>query len=558
MPTGGGKSICYQIPALLKEGMTLVVSPLIALMNDQVESLKQLGVSAEAVHSNHDEEQSRAIFQKLSKGAITLLYVSPERLMSDSFLEYIKSFTVSLIAIDEAHCVSVWGNDFRPEYVKLGELKTHFPSATTIALTATADATTQQDISKQLQLETPQTFISSFERKNIHNKALPGQHRIDHIYQFLQNRKDQFGIIYCLSRKNTESVCAKLQARNFNAAAYHAGLDPQERTRIQRAFQDDEINIICATIAFGMGIDKANIRFVVHYNLPKNIEGYYQEIGRAGRDGLPSETLLFYSWADKVNLQKFIDESTASDTFKQVQSTKLDRMWQFASSPHCRTNTILNYFGEFREGPCGHCDNCLNPPETFDGTRQSQMVLSAIVRAKESIGINLLIDVLRGSYKQEVQSRGLDKIKTFGVGRDIDYLSWNHYVTQMINQGIIQLDVSDYSKLKLTPLSGQVLKGDKKIDLTAFQRAEKKLAKPKLTIDTEDLDNSLLGKLRQWRSSVAKKLSVPAYVVFHDKTLKQIASIQIKDKGDLLAVDGIGKVKLEKYGDELLAICLDE
>ncbi len=558
MPTGGGKSLCYQIPALVNPNLTIVVSPLIALMNDQVIALKQLGIAAEAIHSNLDENTTRGIFERINAGSLKLLYVSPERLMSDGFVQYITKQKVDLIAIDEAHCVSVWGNDFRPEYVKLGQLKTLFPNTPTIALTATADTLTQEDISKQLKLKDSKLFLSSFERKNILTKAKPGQQRIEQIIQFLKTKQDQSGIIYCLSRKNTETVSEKLRAKGFNSAAYHAGLSAEERTLIQRRFQDDEINIICATIAFGMGIDKSNIRFVIHYNLPKNLEGYYQEIGRAGRDGEDAESLLFYSWADRVNLQKFIDMSQANDSFKAVQSSKLERMWQFSTSSNCRTNTILNYFGEYKSDPCGHCDNCLYPPPQIDGTKYTQMALSAIIRTQEKVGINMLVDILRGSYKQELVREGFDQIKTYGVGRDVDFLSWNHYITQMINQGIIRMDIADYSKLKTTPLSKEVLEG-RTVQLSEFKKEEQtaKVKIKKLDVLDEDIDQRVFQKLKTWRASQAKKQNVPAFVIFHDKTLKGLAAINAKNKQSLLQVDGIGKVKLKKYGDDLWDIIQD-
>ncbi len=558
MPTGGGKSLCYQIPALVQPNLTIVVSPLIALMNDQVNTLKQLGIEAEALHSNLDENTSRGIFELINNNRLKLLYVSPERLMSEGFVQYLAHQKIDLIAIDEAHCVSVWGNDFRPEYVKLGQLKTLFPDTPTIALTATADALTQEDIIKQLKLIDSQLFLSSFERKNILIKAQPGQQRIEQIIQFLTNKTDQCGIIYCLSRKNTESVSEKLRAKGFNSAAYHAGLNGDERSLIQRRFQDDEINIICATIAFGMGIDKSNIRFVIHYNLPKNIEGFYQEIGRAGRDGDDSESLLFYSWADRVNLQKFIDMNQARDSFKSVQSSKLERMWQFATSSNCRTNTILNYFGEYKSEPCGHCDNCLYPPPQIDGTTFTQMALSAIIRTKEKVGINMLIDILRGSYKQELVREGFDQIKTYGVGRDIDFLSWNHYLTQMINQGIIRLDISDYSRLKTTPLSKEVLQG-KTVQLSEFKKEKQspKVKTKKLDLLDENINQSILQKLKTWRANQAKTQKVPAYVIFHDKTLKGLAAIKADNIKTLLQVNGMGKVKYEKYSEELWALIQD-
>ena len=558
MPTGGGKSLCFQIPALVGEGLTLVVSPLIALMNDQVAALRQLDIYAATLHSNIDQGQTNQVFQDISQGKVKLLYVSPEKLMSEGFLRYLKDQKISLFAIDEAHCVSVWGNDFRPEYVRLSKLKQEFPTVPLIALTATADTATQKDIIAQLKIEGCKKFLSSFERKNIKTSSKSGQKRLQQIIAFLNGQDENCGIVYCLSRKSTEKVADSLKAKGYKAEAYHAGLDPSIRRRVQDDFQNDTVKIVCATIAFGMGIDKPNIRWVIHYNMPKNIEGYYQEIGRAGRDGEPAEALLFYSWGDYLNLKKFIDEGGANQTFKEVQSAKLERMWQFATAMSCRTNLVLNYFGEFRNEHCGHCDNCQDPPKLFDGTTYTQMALSGILRAGQKVGINLLIDILRGSNKQEVRMAGYDQLKTFGVGRDVPFIHWRHYITQMINQGLMSIDFTDYSRLKSTPLSMGILKENHKIDLAKYIAPEdkKKVVIAKREVDLSDMDNGLLDQLKKWRSKTSKSQSVPAFVIMHDKTLKQIATLKPDTKNDLLAVDGIGKAKLEKYGDDVMEIVM--
>jgi len=556
MPTGGGKSLCYQIPALVKDGLTVVVSPLIALMNDQVAALKQLDIPAETLHSNINQQKANEIYQSIASRKTKLLYVSPEKLLSERFLHFLKNQKISLFAIDEAHCVSVWGNDFRPEYVKLSKLKEEFEDIPLIALTATADAATQSDIINQLKITGCSKFLSSFERSNINTHSKPGQKRIQQIHAFLQKKKDTCGIIYCLSRKSTEKLERDLVTKGYKAAAYHAGLDPDIRRRVQEEFQNDEIKIVCATIAFGMGIDKPNIRWVIHYNMPKNIEGYYQEIGRAGRDGELAEALLFYSWADYLNLKKFVDESDADPTFKKVQTAKLERMWQFATASSCRTNLVLTYFGEYKSQACNHCDNCVTPPEVFDGSTYAQMALSGILRAKEKVGLNLLIDILRGSFKQELRSAGYDRLKTFGVGRDVPFTHWRHFITQMINLGIIKIDFTDYSRLKSTPLSMPVLKGEHSINLTKYIAPEdrKKVAIPKVDFDLSGLDNQLLARLKKWRVKIAQTQKVPAFVIMHDKTLKQIASIKPTTDQQLLSVEGIGKAKLEKYGSEVLRI----
>lgn len=560
MPTGGGKSLCYQIPALVNDGLTIVVSPLIALMNDQVAALKQLDIPAETLHSNIEAQQSNEIYNRVESGDIKLLYVSPEKLLSEGFSYFLKSQKLSLFAIDEAHCVSVWGNDFRPEYVKLSRLKEEYPTIPIVALTATADAATQKDIIHQLKIDGCKKYLSSFERKNIRTHSKPGQKRLEQIIAFLNDYQNSCGIIYCLSRKSTEKLERDLVTKGYKAAAYHAGLDPETRRRVQSEFQNDEIKIVCATIAFGMGIDKPNIRFVIHYNMPKNIEGYYQEIGRAGRDGEAAEALLFYSWGDYLNLKKFVDESDADPTFKEVQSAKLERMWQFATASSCRTNLVLTYFGEYRNKACNHCDICLEPPEVFDGTTYAQMALSGILRSREKVGINLLIDILRGSFKQEIKSAGFDQLKTFGVGRDVPFTHWRHFITQMINLGIISIDFTDYSRLKSTPLSMPVLKGEQSISLTKYIPPEerKKVVVPKIQVDLSDMDNQLFTRLKQWRVKTAKSQKVPAFVIMHDKTLKQIASIKPKNDKQLLSVEGIGKAKLEKYGSEVLEIVLSD
>jgi len=558
MPTGGGKSICYQLPAIVSNGIALIVSPLIALMNDQVSSLQQLGVKAYALHSNIPREEKNSIHKSIQDGTLKLLYVSPEKIVSDGFVNYLQNLDISLIAIDEAHCVSVWGNDFRPDYVALKVLKTTFPKAPLIALTATADAATQSDIKKQLGIASAETYISSFERENISVEARPGQKRIQQIINWVTQRKGKAGIVYCLSRKNTETVSKKLRDLGYNSAYYHAGMEGIERQLVQKRFSEDDIDIVCATIAFGMGIDKPNIRWVIHYSMPKNLEAYYQEIGRAGRDGDPAEALLFFSWGDFLNLQKFIEESPSADSFKEVQRAKLDRMWTYANSSNCRTNIVLNYFGEYKNEACDHCDNCLHPPKYIDGTQYAQMAISAIIRTHETLNITLLVDLLRGSARQEVISKGLDKVKTFGAGRMVPYVHWMQYITQMINQGIIQLDFSDRSRLKLTPLSMAILKEGKKVQLSEYEKvgdkAKKKVAVTNVEYDLSDMDKLVYKRLRLWRTELAKSKSVPSFVIMHDKTLKQIAAAKPKDLAELLTVDGIGQKKSQDYGKDILDI----
>jgi len=414
-----------------------------------------------------------------------------------------------------------------------------------VALTATADKATQDEMLDKLGLESPNITISSFERKNITITCLPGQNRIDQIKKFIINKDGQSGIIYCLSRKSTEKMSSKLSEIGIKSAYYHAGMDAMSRSRIQERFQNDEIDVICATIAFGMGIDKSNVRFVIHFNLPKNVESYYQEIGRGGRDGLPSEALLFYSWADVMQLRRFIDESDASSEFKKVQHSKLDRIWDLSSSFSCRTNFILNYFGEYRSAPCMHCDNCLQPPESFDGKVIAQKALSAIARCNQSATMSQILDVLKGAYKEDIKNLGFTEIKTFGAGRDLSYPEWREYITQLVNLGLVAIDYTKNSNLYLTPLSKQVLQGAIPVSLFAFQKKKASPTKIKKVIQVED---DLFQILRKWRAGQARTQGIPAYTILHDKTLKELSSVKPSRVELLTEIDGIGKAKKEKYG----------
>lgn len=562
MPTGGGKSLCFQLPAVIMEGMAVVISPLIALINDQVTALREVGVAAAALHSNLSEHELDQTRSDVLDGKVKLLYISPERANSPGFSDFLNQVKISLFAIDEAHCVSVWGIDFRPDYVLLNEIRDKFSDVPFIGCTATADTATQKDICDQLHLTTPEIFVSSYERSNITIETRPSDKRFMQVVEFLKDVKGQSGIIYCLSRKETERLSSKLSERGYNCGYYHAGMSAEERARTQCEFQNDKIQFICATIAFGMGIDKSNINWIIHYSMPKNIEGYYQEIGRAGRDGTPVKALLFYSWGDYIMLKKFIDDSPAEETYKIVQYAKLDRMWEFASATECRTNLILNYFGEFRLKSCNHCDNCNNPPESKEGTVIAQKALSAIVRCDEKVGLNMLIDVLRGSYRSSVLSMGYDKIKTFGAGRDISFFDWKVYLVQLINQGFIRVDYTDGFNLKTTPLSKEVLFNGRSVRLVELNLNRK--SEKEDTIDessTSDskrewggTSNDLIEKLKQWRKEVANTKKVPAYVIFANKALIDIAAKKPTTIGELLDVEGIGKVRCEQYGRDILDI----
>ena len=561
MPTGGGKSVCYQVPAVVMPGLCVVVSPLIALMKDQVEALLVNGIPAAYLNSSQSGEEQYDIENKCLNGAIKLLYVSPEKLLSVGFFSFLKRLKVSLFAVDEAHCISAWGHDFRPEYTQLRALKQQFPAIPVVALTATADRLTQKDIQEQLQLNKPEVFVSSFDRPNINLMVQSGQNRFHKITEFLGRHHGQPGIIYCLSRKATESLAKKLKDNGYNATFYHAGMNAQMRAKAQEAFLRDDVQIVCATIAFGMGIDKSNVRWVIHYNLPKNIEGYYQEIGRAGRDGAKSDALLFYSFADVINMRTMLSENDKAQN--ELQLVKLERMQQFAEATFCRRRILLQYFGETMPKNCGNCDICRNPPTSFDGTQLVQKALSAIARTQERVNMSLLVDVLRGSRNSQVLSSGYDRIKTYGAGREIGTLDWHRYLHQMLNAGLIELAYDQNYTLKLTDQSRQVLFEGRKIELVKFdevkQQDEPRIKeKPKREI----IRDALFDRLRVLRKRLADELNVPPYVVFTDSTLQEMAAEKPSNKIAMLAISGVGAQKFERYGhdfiNEIIAFVTEE
>jgi ATP-dependent DNA helicase RecQ len=553
MPTGGGKSMCFQIPALIFDGITVVVSPLISLMKDQVQALRSNGIKADFFNSSISTEEENSVITKAINGDIQLLYLSPEKLISVSNT-WLKQLNIKLVAIDEAHCVSMWGHDFRPEYTQLKTFRNSLPKVPFMALTATADKSARKDIEEQLGLSNSKLFISSFDRKNLSIEVrgqVQKKRKLQEISNYVERRKNESGIIYCLSRKNTEEVANHLKEQGHSVAFYHAGMNHLEREETQTDFINDDTKIVVATIAFGMGIDKSNVRFVIHYNLPKNLEGYYQEIGRAGRDGLPSETILYYNMRDFVLYSQFADDGANSD----MQKEKLNRMLQFAEAKSCRRKILLSYFGEHLTENCGNCDVCENPPKDFEGTILTQKALSGIVRMGEKDGITMLINVLRGSNNADIHSKQYFTLKTYGVGKDISFFDWRDYVIQMANQGLIEIMYAEGSALKITPIGWKVLKSEKKIRLTipttaADKKKQQKIVKTSSTVTNTDL----FTELKKIRYTISKEEKMPAYIIFNDKTLKLMAKELPTTENQFLAISGVGMSKMEKYGEEFMTV----
>ena len=566
MPTGGGKSLCYQIPALYLPGTAIVVSPLISLMKDQVEALRANGIEAEALNSGNDMNADTIIRRKCLSGQLKLLYISPEKLLSET--DYLlKHINISLFAIDEAHCISQWGHDFRPEYTQLGTLRELFPKVPVMALTATADKITRQDIIRQLHLENAKEFVSSFDRPNLAlsvKRGYKGPEKMRFILNFIKARPFEAGIIYCLSRKTTEKVAADLRAKGILAGAYHAGMSTQERNATQEAFKNDQLLVVCATIAFGMGIDKSNVRWIIHYNMPKSIENFYQEIGRAGRDGAPSETILFYSLADIIQLTEFAKQSGQQD----INMDKLHRMQEYAEASVCRRRILLNYFGEQTDHDCGNCDICENPPKRFDGTRYVQMALSAIKRTDEQIRISTIIEILKGMKSPTVMKKGYNTLKTFGVGKDISTNDWQDYLLQMLQMGFIEIAYDQDNVIKITSSGNDVLYGKKPAQLSVIDRQSKEepRKKPKLHLEIPSItipglppttgieDPKLFEGLRGLRTQCANEEGFPPYIIFSDKVLHSLATIKPTTLEQFGFISGIGEHKKQKYGTRFVAL----
>ncbi len=555
MPTGGGKSLCYQIPGLARHGMAVVVSPLIALMQDQVAALRRHGIRAEAWNSTLDEEATRRLEQRLESGEVELLYLAPERLLTPWTLSRLRRTPLSLIAIDEAHCVSQWGHDFRPEYLGLGALRDHFPGVPRIALTATADPLTRDEILQRLRLEDARVFLAGFDRPNIRYRIEAKRRPREQLQRFLQDHPGESGIVYCLSRRKVDDTAAWLQQQGIAALPYHAGLPAEQRHDHQQRFLREEGRVMVATVAFGMGIDKPDVRFVAHLDLPKSIEAYYQETGRAGRDGLPAEAWMLYGLQDVITLRQMIESSEAEDARKRVERHKLEALLALCELTTCRRQALLRYFGETNTRPCGNCDNCLSPPETWDATEAARMALSTVYRSGQRFGVNHLIDILRGVDNDRIRQRGHQHLSTFGIGKQWDNTTWRVLFRQLISRGLVQVELDGHGGLRLDPRCRPLLRGEERLELRR-ERPSARRRRRELPHDRylDPGQRRLWEALRAKRRELADAESVPAYMIFNDATLAELVEHEPRDEAQLAAIDGIGRHKLEHYGAAILEV----
>jgi ATP-dependent DNA helicase RecQ len=554
MPTGGGKSLCYQIPAMIRPGVGIVVSPLISLMQDQVQALLSNGVAAAFYNSSLTSKEAHQVLTSLLHEQLDLLYIAPERLMTPWFLEHLKKLQISLFAIDEAHCVSQWGPDFRPEYLQLGQLKQLFPNVPMLALTATADKQTRLDIPAKLNLEQPDCHLGSFNRHNIQYTVLEKHQPFKQLLRFITRRTAEAGIVYCLTRNRVEEVAEKLDKEGVKALPYHAGLSTQVRQKTQEMFQKDDIDVVVATIAFGMGIDKPNVRFVAHYDLPKNIESYYQETGRAGRDGLPSESLLLYGLADVAVARGIITQNRNEDQ-KRIEMHKLNMMTQFVEALSCRRRVLLNYFEEDLDQDCQNCDICLKPPETYDATEDARKALSCVYRVGQRYGVSYVIDVLRGAESKRIKDLGHERLSVYAIGRHLNQEQWHSIFRQLVHRGLLEQDVANYSILKLKERARPVLTGQEKLYLAKFRASQTEALTKKNKVilpQSHSPDDLLFEELRKLRKSLAQAANVAPFIIFSDSTLRQMAAQKPRNRSEFLQLSGVGEKKLEIYGSTFI------